>query len=113
MTDSLLAHGREVLYTRYHIGEPAEAMILGRFTEGDDVVRLKYTRNGCVVVKINGGAKNNVTAYLHFAIRISVGVDREGGKAVILGDLERLKPVLTWKGETNGRIKTELLTWKR
>ena len=44
MTDSLLAPGQEVLSKRYHIGELVEATILG--TEGDDFVRLKYTRNG-------------------------------------------------------------------
>ena len=46
MTDSLLALGREVLSKRYHTGELVEATILGPSTEGDDFVRLKYTRNG-------------------------------------------------------------------
>ena len=38
-----------------------------------------------VVVKITGRAKNNITAYLHFAIKISVGVDEDGDEAVVLG----------------------------
>ena len=54
MTDSLLALGQEVLYKRYHTSELVEAT---EATEGDDFVRLKYTRNGHVVVKINGRAK--------------------------------------------------------
>ena len=44
-----------------------------------------------VVVKINGMAKNDITAYLHFAIRIPVGVDKDGDEAVVLGDVVRLK----------------------
>ena len=46
VTDSLLALGREALSKLYHIGELVEAMILGPSGEGDDFVRLKYTRNG-------------------------------------------------------------------
>ena len=57
MTDSLLALGREVPYKRYHTSEVVEATILRPSTEGDDFVRLKYTKNGCVVVKINVRAK--------------------------------------------------------
>ena len=45
MTDSLLAPGREVLYKRYHTGELVQPTILGPSTEGDDFVRMKYTRN--------------------------------------------------------------------
>ena len=81
MTDSLLAPGQEVLYKRYHTGELVEATILGPSAEGDDFVRLKYTRNGRVIVKTNGRAKKIITTYLHFAIRISVGVDQEGEEA--------------------------------
>ena len=57
MTDSLLARGREVLYKQYHTGELVEATILAPPTEGDDFVRLKYKRNGRVMVKINGRVK--------------------------------------------------------
>ena len=39
------------------------------------------------------GPKNDITAYLHFAIRNS---DQEGVEAVILGYVVCLKPVLTW-----------------
>ena len=46
MTDSLLAPGREVLYKRYHTGEIVRATILGTSDDGDDFVRLKYSRNG-------------------------------------------------------------------
>ena len=46
MTDSLLAPGRKVLSKLYRIGELVEATILGPSGEGDDFVRLKYTRNG-------------------------------------------------------------------
>ena len=113
MTDSLLAPGREVLYKRYHTGELVEATILGPSVEGDDFIRVKYTRNGRVVVKINGRAKNYITAYLHFAITISVGVNQEGDEVVIFGDVVRLKPVLIWKGGTNSIIKKELLALKR
>ena len=46
LTDSVLASGREVLYKRYHTGEPVAATILGPSTQGDyDFVRLKYTKN--------------------------------------------------------------------
>ena len=45
MTDSLLAPGREVLYKRYHTGELRPATILGPCDDGDDFVRLKYSRN--------------------------------------------------------------------
>ena len=45
MTDSLLAPGREVLYKRYHTGELVPATILGPSDDGDDFVRLKYSRN--------------------------------------------------------------------
>ena len=44
LTDSLL--GRGVLYNQYHTIELVEATNLGPSTEGDDFVRLKYTRNG-------------------------------------------------------------------
>ena len=46
MIDSLLAPGREVLYKRYHTGELVPATILGPSDDGDDFVRLKYSRNG-------------------------------------------------------------------
>ena len=46
MTDSLLAPGREVLYKPYHTGELVPATILGPSDDGDDFVRLKYSRNG-------------------------------------------------------------------
>ena len=46
MTDSLLAPGREVLYKRYHTGRLVRATILGPSDDGDDFVRLKYSRNG-------------------------------------------------------------------
>ena len=47
MTDSLLAPGREVLSKLYHTGELVEATVLGPSREGDDFVRVMYTRNGC------------------------------------------------------------------
>ena len=68
---------------------------------------MKYTRNGCC--KDNGRAKNDIAAYLHFAIRISVGVE----EAVIVGDVVCLKAVKIWKGETNGRVTRGLLALKR
>ena len=49
MTDSLLAPGREVLYKRCHTGEPVRATVLGPSAQGDDLVRLKYIRNGRVL----------------------------------------------------------------
>ena len=45
MTDSLLARSREVLYKRYHTGELVPSTILGPCMQGDDFVRLKYTKN--------------------------------------------------------------------
>ena len=47
MTDSLLASSREVLYKQYHTGELVQATILGSSTQGEELVCLKYTRNGC------------------------------------------------------------------
>ena len=46
MTDSLLASSREVLYKRYHTSELVPTTILGPSDDGDDFVRLKYSRNG-------------------------------------------------------------------
>ena len=66
-----------------------------------------------VIVKINGRGKNNITAYLHFAIRISVGIDEDGDEAVAIGDVVGFKPVLIWKGEPNGKIKKELQALKK
>ena len=55
----------------------------------------------------NGRTKNNITACLHFAIKVSVGVDGDGDPAVILGRVVRLKPVLIHKGEPKARIYKE------
>ena len=46
MTDYMLPPGREVLYKQYHSVEPVRATILGPSTQGDDFVRLKFTKNG-------------------------------------------------------------------
>ena len=43
---SLLARGHQVLYKQYHTSELIQATILGPSTQGEEFVRLKYTRNG-------------------------------------------------------------------
>ena len=47
MTDSLLAPGWEVLYKRYLTSELVPATILGPSMQGDEFLRLKYTKNDC------------------------------------------------------------------
>ena len=65
------------------------------------------------MVVVNGRTKNDITACLHFAIKVSVGVDGDGDPAVILGQVVRLKPVLVWKGGPKGKFYRETLVLNR
>ena len=42
-----------------------------------------------------------------------MGVDEDGDKALVFGDAMRLKPVLIWKREPNGKIRKELQALKK
>ena len=61
-----------------------------------------------IVVRINGRHKNNITAFLQFAVKLEHGTDEDNDPCIKLGRVVKLKPVLIWKGETEGRIKREV-----
>ena len=61
-----------------------------------------------VVVRINGRHKNNVTAFLHFAVQLEHGSDEDGHPCIKFGRVVKLKPVLIWKGEPQGKIKRDV-----
>ena len=61
-----------------------------------------------VVVRINGRYKNNITAFLQFAFKLEHGTDEDNDPCIKLGRVVKLKPVLIWKGGTEGRIKREV-----
>eukprot|EP00670_Eutreptiella_braarudii_P017926 CAMPEP_0174350514 /NCGR_PEP_ID=MMETSP0811_2-20130205/7627_1 /TAXON_ID=73025 ORGANISM="Eutreptiella gymnastica-like, Strain CCMP1594" /NCGR_SAMPLE_ID=MMETSP0811_2 /ASSEMBLY_ACC=CAM_ASM_000667 /LENGTH=62 /DNA_ID=CAMNT_0015478905 /DNA_START=243 /DNA_END=431 /DNA_ORIENTATION=+ len=60
MTDSLLAPSREVLHKLYHTGELVEATILVTYTEGENPVRLKYSRIGRGYLKVLIGSLHHI-----------------------------------------------------
>ena len=61
-----------------------------------------------VVVRINGRHKNSITGFLQLTIKLEHGTDDDNNPCIKSGRVIMLKPVLIWKNEAEGRIKTEV-----
>ena len=66
-----------------------------------------------VIVRVRGTLKSNITVYLAYCVKLSIGPDAEGDPSVILGDILRCKPVLLHKGKRGGKIDNDLHCLRR
>ena len=74
---------------------------------------LDDTSTNRVVVHINGCHKNNITAFLKFVVQCEHGTDADSDPCIKLGQVVKLKVVLIWKGELEGKIKREVSALNR
>ena len=57
---------------------------------------------------LQGRQKSNITVYLHYSVRITHGVDKDGDKCLVLGEVKRYPPLVVWVGEARGRVDKEV-----